>query len=825
MQATSSANQYIRDAPSGSTILSSIAPGKLIVSDAIVSGWYRCYFPHPTYSTQGYALGGSGFLVPYLGAYVTVQNTFTSGLRIRQFPSTASSNFVMIGSSPAKVWDGSKYACTGNITSSEGSVWYEIQLSNNCVPNIGWVSNGAATGSNYLVYTPATVSSLPSINVSGSLLFGNVSIATIQSRTITITNSGSSTLSIYSVNCPAGFSGSWSGNILPGNSQNIEITFSPATANVYSGSVVINSNAPTGAYSLPCSGTGISAASSAINLSGALSFGNTELGSSNSRVLTIKNTGSAILNVSSIVYPDGFTGNWSGRIAPGAMKEITITFTPISIVSYGGNVTVYSNASTGINSIYCSGNGISTINPSPFLILSGDLNFGTVATNTSLSRTLNISNTGTANLNIASISYPTGFTGNWSGNINPGETKNVTVIFKPTSAHQYSGTITVSSNGGNRAIFCSGNGVSNNVLTIPTGLKVSAISSSEIEISWNNSVNATSYLVYSCNGTFIGETSTTKFLHTKLKPNTIYSYKVAANSAVACSEFSICKGTQTLNGSSNSVQCILDVNDYIYGTTAPSFDCMSEDENKIDGYGFWMYTCTSWLGWKINQELGSRISPYKFSNGEILGVTLKDRLGNAGNWGLVLDGLNINGTIITADNVPTVGSIGWYKMNAPGIGRWGHVAFVNCVEKIDGKTHVTLTEYNGGALTGQDRCRYARRQIVLEDGDKGGNRIPTKFIHIERLKNKNTSRDRAAMPTVSVFPNPASDAIKVALDGGFSGDEILTITDGMGTIVHREDAQRAANITLSISALNNGLYILRIISNNYNINKHFQIIK
>ncbi|MCL4786898.1 MAG: DNRLRE domain-containing protein [Verrucomicrobia bacterium] len=77
--------------------------------------------------------------------------------------------------------------------------------------------------------------------------------------------------------------------------------------------------------------------------------------------------------------------------------------------------------------------------------LSGDLAFGEVAVGASAQRTLTITNSGNATLNISNISYPVGFSGAWSGPIATNGSQNVTVTFTPTAVQNYGGTVVVSS--------------------------------------------------------------------------------------------------------------------------------------------------------------------------------------------------------------------------------------------------------------------------------------------------------------------------------------------------------------------------------------------
>src|SRR5213078_1020407 len=66
--------------------------------------------------------------------------------------------------------------------------------------------------------------------------------------------------------------------------------------------------------------------------------------------------------------------------------------------------------------------------------------------------------------------------------------------------------------------------------TVPTGLTATAVSSSQINLSWAasfDSVGVTGYRVYR-GGTQIATTTTTSYANTGLSPSTTYSYTVAA---------------------------------------------------------------------------------------------------------------------------------------------------------------------------------------------------------------------------------------------------------------------------------------------------------
>jgi surface-anchored protein len=213
------------------------------------------------------------------------------------------------------------------------------------------------------------------------------------------------------------------------------------------------------------------AAAPAIALSGNIAFGNITVGQTATRTLTISNTGNAALNVSSISYPSGFSGNWNnGNIAAGSSTNVTVTFAPNAATNFSGNITVNSDATSGTNTIAASGTG--TPAPTRIVTLAGNLAFGNVTVGQSATRTLTISNSGNAALNVSSISYPAGFSGNWNnGNIAAGSSTNVTVSFAPNAATNFSGNITVNSDAtsGINTIAANGSGLAPWVTVLSPG--------------------------------------------------------------------------------------------------------------------------------------------------------------------------------------------------------------------------------------------------------------------------------------------------------------------------------------------------------------------
>lgn len=100
--------------------------------------------------------------------------------------------------------------------------------------------------------------------------------------------------------------------------------------------------------------------------------------------------------------------------------------------------------------------------PTLGLSLAGNMAFGNVTVATTATSILTLGNTGTGELSITGVTYPTGFSGNFTtGTIPANGSQAITVTFAPTAAQSYSGAITVTGNqaGGANTITASGTGV------------------------------------------------------------------------------------------------------------------------------------------------------------------------------------------------------------------------------------------------------------------------------------------------------------------------------------------------------------------------------
>src|SRR5665213_2610635 len=152
----------------------------------------------------------------------------------------------------------------------------------------------------------STASGTRVIGVSGSLAFGTVTVGQNVVQTFTITNTGTTTLTVSSLTLSNGVSSAYSANftsgaIAPGASQPVNLRCTPTAAQDYSGTLTVNGDQTSGANTLPVSCVGGLApgvaATRIIGVTGNLAFGNVAVGQTVSSVFTITNSGNSTLTI------------------------------------------------------------------------------------------------------------------------------------------------------------------------------------------------------------------------------------------------------------------------------------------------------------------------------------------------------------------------------------------------------------------------------------------------------------------------------------------------------------------------------------------------
>lgn len=229
------------------------------------------------------------------------------------------------------------------------------------------------------------------ISLSGDLDFGRIPLRTSAQRTLTISNAGDSTLTIRRLDYPPepvlvqlDLEGNWSGQIAPGGSHDVVITFTPLGMSIFgsndldfAGFLYVESDANGGTSSIAMSGVGTwPPANRILSLTSNLDFGTVPIGHAKGLPLSLTNSGDTVLTISNITFPDGFLAGFFFPldIAPGTSTNIFIQFNPTMVTNYAGIATVnsdstepafilvtyggnFTNSQLGINQFAVSGTG------------------------------------------------------------------------------------------------------------------------------------------------------------------------------------------------------------------------------------------------------------------------------------------------------------------------------------------------------------------------------------------------------------------------------------------------------------------------------------
>jgi hypothetical protein len=294
-----------------------------------------------------------------------------------------------------------------------------------------------------------------------SISFGNQGLNTTSgAQNVTITNNGTGPLHISGLTASGDFAaagGSCTGaTVGVGSSCTASVTFHPTATGLRTGSLTITDDAANSPQSVPLSGTGVQ--QTAVVSPGSLSFPDQVVGSSSSdQAVTLVNTGSVPVDISSIttsgdfaVSPSGGTCPASGSVPVGASCTVAVHFAPTAAGTRNGTLVIGDDSSTGPHVIALSGNGIAAV--AGVQTAPSSLDFGTVRVGaTGGTQTVTVTNPGTAPLTFSQISA----TGDYAvassstcgtGSVQPGHSCTVDVTFQPTHTGTRTGALVLSDN-------------------------------------------------------------------------------------------------------------------------------------------------------------------------------------------------------------------------------------------------------------------------------------------------------------------------------------------------------------------------------------------
>jgi len=389
----------------------------------------------------------------------TLTNTGTSSLTISQLSVSGAGYSISGLATPSTIAAGASATFSAVFApTTAGSLPGSITVSSNAP---GSPSTIALTGTG--VAGTVTLSANPT-----SLSFGSVNAGVTSSKSVTLTNNGTANVTISQVTVSAkdvvanGVTTPFT--LTPGQSQTMNVTFDPSTAETVSGNITVASTQGTNTV-ISVSGTGIQAG---ITLTpSSANFGSVTVGSTNSQTIQISNPGNGVLTITQAnVSGSGFSTTGLPlplSINPGLTSTFNAQYQPAAAGSASGSITIVSNAATSPNVVALTGTGVAA---TEILTLSTNaVSFGNVTNGTSSTQTVTVTNAGNSNVQISAITVSgTGYTLSGASapvTLTPLQKLTFSVIFSPTATGSVSGSVTVTSNatGSPAAITLSGSGV------------------------------------------------------------------------------------------------------------------------------------------------------------------------------------------------------------------------------------------------------------------------------------------------------------------------------------------------------------------------------
>jgi Domain of unknown function (DUF4082)/Abnormal spindle-like microcephaly-assoc'd, ASPM-SPD-2-Hydin len=308
--------------------------GSATFTGETASGWQQVNFANPIAVTANTTYIASYFAP--LGHYSDTSNAFASA-GIDAAPLHALANGVDGGNGVYR------YSTTGFPTSTFQSTNY-------------WVD---------IVFTPQTTTGSPQLTIGGTALnFGSVAVNSTETKSATLTSSGTSPVTISSTSMTgSGFSlvaGSFPITLNPKQSLTLQLEFSPVTAGAVTGQFTINSNAVTNSkIVVSMSGTGTSASPQLTESATSLSFGSVPVNSAVTESVTLTSTGSSAVTVNSAAISGaGFSiigGSFPVTLNTNQSVAVQVQFKPVAVGTDTGKLTISSNSTTGSTSVVALG--------------------------------------------------------------------------------------------------------------------------------------------------------------------------------------------------------------------------------------------------------------------------------------------------------------------------------------------------------------------------------------------------------------------------------------------------------------------------------------
>jgi hypothetical protein len=308
----------------------------------------------------------------------------------------------------------------------------------------------------------------PSVTLSPtSLTFASTTVgSTTAAQVVTIKNSGTATLNLTSETIAGTNATSFiksattcGATLAASATCTVSVEFKPATTGTLAAALSIADNAAGSPQAVSLTGTGTAASAPAVSLTPAsIAFPTSIVGTTSAaETVTLKNTGTATLTISSIALggtnPTSFVeiGTCGSSLAAGASCLLYVGFKPASAAALSATLSVTDNAAGSPHKVTLTGTG--TAAPTLKLSTTSITFLTTLHGTTSAASTITLTNSGTSTMTLSSIALagtnPTDFVelNTCGATLAPAATCNVYVAFKPAAAGTFKATLTITDNG------------------------------------------------------------------------------------------------------------------------------------------------------------------------------------------------------------------------------------------------------------------------------------------------------------------------------------------------------------------------------------------
>jgi len=283
------------------------------------------------------------------------------------------------------------------------------------------------------------------------LHFGKVVTGQTKTLSVTLTNNGSSSVTVSSVTNAPAFTVSSSSlpvTLAAGQSTQVQITFGPAPVGFTLATIAFASNASNSPLHVQVQGTGVTEWSLISNPS-SLAFGNVQMGSSSTLPVVLTNSGTSGVTISqdqTVGAAFSFSGlNLPLDLAPGQSFTFSATFTPQSTGPASGALW-FSNPINPFVKIPLTGVGTAA---GQLAITPATMNFGNVVDGSSASQTGTLTASGASvTISSASSSDSEFSVGGllFPVTLAAGQSASFTVTFSPQNSGTASGNLSFASN-------------------------------------------------------------------------------------------------------------------------------------------------------------------------------------------------------------------------------------------------------------------------------------------------------------------------------------------------------------------------------------------